>query len=75
MKVGDIVRLIGIPPNLPKGDDALPTPAVFQECLGHRFVIQGFNEIGWAEIAVESVTGKVGESIWVELEFLEMVSS
>jgi hypothetical protein len=37
-------------------------------------VIAGFNEIGWAELEIQSVTESEGETIWVEPEFLELVS-
>ena len=65
--------MTAIPPRLPKGDGTLDTPAVFEKCLEQEFVISGFNEIGWAEIEVQSVTGNTGETIWVEPEFLELV--
>ena len=42
--------------------------------LGHEFKIVGFNEIGLAEIVAESLTGRVGETIWIEPWFLEPVS-
>jgi hypothetical protein len=74
VKTGDKVRLIGIPADVPEGDAALPTKKRFQQCLGHVFVITAFNEIGWAEIEITSVTGSVSETIWVEPEFLEPVS-
>lgn len=67
-------RLTGIPANVPEGDVALPTKARFLQCLGREFVIAGFNEIGWAELEIQSVTGSEGETIWVEPEFLELVS-
>lgn len=69
------MRLVGIPPNLPKGDARLPTPAIFQRCLGHQFVVVGFNEVGWAEIEITSVTGSAGETLWVEPEFLELATT
>jgi hypothetical protein len=74
VKAGDAVRLVGLPEGLPVGDAALPTLATFQKCIGHQFVIAGFNEIGWAEIDIESVTGNMGETIWLETDFLELVS-
>jgi hypothetical protein len=74
VKTGDTVRLIGVPANVPEGDAALPTKARFQQCLGREFVIAGFNEIGWAELEIHSVTGSEGETIWVEPEFLELLS-
>jgi hypothetical protein len=42
------------------------------KCLGHDFVISGFNDLGWAEINIEAVTGSLGETIWVESEFLQL---
>jgi Protein of unknown function len=72
VKAGDRAKLIGIPPELPEGNAALQTLATFQKCMGHEFVIAGLNEIGWAEINIESVTGSVGETIWVEPQFLAL---
>jgi hypothetical protein len=74
VKIGDTVRLTSVPADVPEGDADLPTKKRFQQCLGHVFVIAGFNEIGWAELEITSVTGSVGETIWVEPEFLELVS-
>ena len=74
MKIGDRVRLIALPASLPVGDAMLATKATFEKCLWHEFFIAGFNEIGLAELPIESVTGSVGETIWVEQEFLEKVS-
>ncbi len=74
MKTGDPVRLIGVPAGVPEGDAALPTRQRFEQCLGHMFVITGFNEIGMAELIIESVTGSIGETIWVEPDFLELLS-
>jgi hypothetical protein len=75
VKVGDSVRLVGVPPDIPKGDADLPTRATFQKCVGHAFVIADFNDIGWAEIDIGSVTGNIGETIWVEPEFLQLVAA
>jgi hypothetical protein len=74
MKVGDRVRLTSRPPDLPDGDTDLPTRATFEKCIGREFLITGFNELGMAELDIESVTGSVGETIWVELQFLEQIS-
>jgi hypothetical protein len=74
MNIGDQVRLIGIPPNLPVGDADLSAKAVFEKCLGNVFTVVGFNPIGLAELPIEAVTGSGGETIWVEAEFLEVVS-
>ncbi|HEX3104744.1 MAG TPA: hypothetical protein VHQ22_09860 [Terriglobales bacterium] len=74
MDIGAHVRLVGVPGGL---DDDLDfaTKSTFERCVGHEFVIAGFNEIGMAELVIESVTGSVGEAIWVEPGFLEVVSS
>ena len=73
MRIGDKVRLIALPPDLPVGDADVSTKTVFNKCLGHDFAVAGFNEIGLAELLVESVTGSVGETIWVEPEFLKLI--
>jgi hypothetical protein len=75
MKAGDKVRLTTVPPNIPEGDTDLPTKATFDRCLGHEFVVNGFNEIGWVEIEISEVTGLVGETIWVETDYLEQIST
>ncbi len=74
LTVGDRVRLIGLPANLPIGDDHLATRSTFEKCLGQTFTICGFNAIGWVELPIDSLTGSVGETIWVEPQFLELAS-
>ncbi len=74
MRIGDKVRLIALPPDVPAGDADLPTKAVFKKCLGREFAVAGFNELGWAKLLIESMTGSVGETIWVEQKFLDKVS-
>lgn len=44
-----------MPENLPAGDVDPPTQAVFEKCDGHDFTVAGFNEVGWAELIIESV--------------------
>ena len=73
MKVGSKVRLIGIPDGLDDYPD-FPSKSTFLKCVGREFVAAGFNEIGWAEINIESVTGSAGEKIWIEPKFLELLS-
>jgi hypothetical protein len=73
MKIGEKVRLVGIPDGLEDYPD-FPTKSTFEKCFGREFVIAGFNDIGMAEIGIESVTGSVGETIWVEPHFLELIS-
>jgi hypothetical protein len=74
VKVGDPVRVIGVPDGLEDYPD-FPTKSTFEKCVGREFMISGFNEVGMAEIEIKSVTGKVGETIWIEPEFLEPVST
>ena len=73
MKIGSRVRLIGIPNGLEDYPD-FPTKSTFEKCIGHEFVIAGFNEFGMPELGIQSVTGSVGEKIWVETQFLKLVS-
>lgn len=73
MKVGSKVRLVGVPDGLEDYPD-LPTKSTFERCVGHDFVIEGFNEFGMAELDIQSVTGSVGETIWVEPRLLELIS-
>ena len=73
MKVGSKVRLADIPEGLENYPD-FPTKSTFEKCIGHEFVIAGFNEVGMAELGIKSVTGSLGETIWVEPRFLELVS-
>lgn len=74
MNVGSKVRLIGVPDGLKDYPD-FPTKSTFQKCVGRDFVIAGFNDVGMAELGIESVTGSVGETIWVELKFLDELST
>jgi hypothetical protein len=72
MNIGDRVRLIGVPDGLEESPD-FPTKSAFEKCVGREFVIAGFNQFGMAELVIDSVTGSVGETIWVEPKFLELV--
>jgi len=73
MRVGDKVRLIDVPPGLEDFPD-LPTKSTFRRCLGSEFTVTGINEIGWAELPIESITGKKGEKIYVSPRFLHVIS-
>lgn len=68
-----MVRIIGVPDGLEDYPD-LHTKSTFERCVGHEFVIAGFNEFGMAELGLESVTGNSGEKVWIEHQFLELVS-
>lgn len=73
MKIGDMVRITGVPEGLEDYPD-FPTKSTFERCLKRKFLLAGFNDVGMAEIVIESVTGSVGETIWIEPQFLELVS-
>jgi len=73
IKIGDTVKLIDVPQALPNVPD-LPTESVFRKCIGHEFQVAGFNDYDMAELIVESVTGSVGETIWVEPQLLIVVA-
>jgi len=72
MKSGCRVRLVGIPDGLDDYPD-FPSKSTFERCVGKEFVIAGFNEVGMAELRIESVTGHKGETIWIDTRFLEPV--
>lgn len=73
IEVGSKVRVLSIPDGLEDYPD-FPTKSTFIKCVGREFVITGFNNVGMAEIDIESVNGSVGETIWIEPQFLELVS-
>jgi hypothetical protein len=51
MKIGDRVRVIGVPDVLPRDQDGLKTTSLFQICVGRVFPIAGFNETNiWIEV-------------------------
>jgi hypothetical protein len=76
MKIGDRVRLIGIPPNL-KDDEDLKTRSLFETCLGKSFPIADLKSVEGlsyqlVQLDVGHVLGKPDymEVIWVEPEYL-----
>ncbi|GEM_PF-2820204 len=72
MRIGSRVRLTGVPDGLEDYPD-LPTKSTFEKCVGHEFVVDGFDKVGMAELSITSVTGRVGETIWVETKFLQVL--
>ncbi|MGB5215395.1 MAG: hypothetical protein WBN88_17325 [Anderseniella sp.] len=77
VKIGDRVRLVAIPDDLPPDDEpgALDTNSLFQRCLGRVFPVAGFNALGYVELEVGEVNGQPPsmESIWVEPRYLVVV--
>ncbi|MBA3913696.1 MAG: hypothetical protein H0X25_07535 [Acidobacteriales bacterium] len=72
MNIGSKVRLTAVPEGLPNPPD-LPTRSVFERCVGRELLVTGVNELGMLELDVAALTGSVGETIWVEPEFLELI--
>jgi hypothetical protein len=71
MRVGDKVRLIGIPRDL---ED--PTSvSVFEHCLGKEFIVTAITGDGHAELQVEAVTGTSDDKIYVPPHFLKILST
>lgn len=80
MKIGDKVRVIGIPEGLPDND--MQTRRIFELCLGRVFPIEDIKQVeGLPYDLVELLVGEVvGEadylhSIYMEPEFLEVVAT
>lgn len=79
MKAGDIVKLVGIPPNLTDLED-LPTRTLFEKCLGQVFVVAGVETVDGvptplARLDVGHVVGDEPwkQTVWVELEYLQSI--
>jgi hypothetical protein len=78
VKIGDRVRLIGIPPNL-RDEDDLHTRTLFEKCLGQTFSIIDLETVAGLpyQLVKLNVGHMVGEpdymqTIWVEPEYLEL---
>lgn len=77
LKIGDKIRVRGIPPDVQHyhDDEELETSTVFERCLGGTFAIHDFDE-NRVELEVGQVMGRPAyeHSIWLEPEFIELVS-
>jgi len=78
MKVGDRVKLIGIPPDV-TDDHELQTRSLFQKCLGQYFVISEIETVEGlsyplAKLNVGQMVGGSSElhAIWVEERYLQV---
>jgi hypothetical protein len=78
VKVGDMVRLTGIPPNL-RDDDDFKTRTLFEKCLGHTFPIISLETVEGLpfQLVKLNVGHIVGEpdymqTVWVEPEYLQV---
>jgi hypothetical protein len=79
MKAGDVVKLVGIPPNLSDAED-LPTRTLFEKCVGQVFVIADVESVegmptSLARLDVGDVIGQEPwkHTIWVEPEYLQII--
>jgi hypothetical protein len=77
MKIGEWVRVIGVPPNLTDDKD-MKTRTLFENCLGKAFRIEAIENVeGFpyplVELHVGHILGKERhtDAIWVEPEYLE----
>ena len=85
LKIGDRVRIVDIPagfkdPNCDLNDvlfREMRTAELFRFCLGREFVIQEFDQYGYADLRVDedrAVRKKFGlNTIWIEPKFLERI--
>lgn len=73
LKIGDRVRIITVPPELPDGGD-LKTNFVFERCLGRVFPVVGFQG-DWLELEVGEAMGQPSymHTIWIEPRFVQLV--
>ena len=78
MKIGDRVRLIGIPPDA-HYDEELQTRTLFEKCLGATFAVAGLETVEGlpyqlVKLDVGHIVGKDSylETIWVEPEYLQI---
>jgi hypothetical protein len=79
MKIGQRVRIIGIPPNIPQ-DEEFNTREIFVRCLGRVFTIASIfdaPEHPMMGLDIGEVLGKKPymETIYVEPEYLELVDN
>ena len=79
MTVGDRVRLVGIPPDLPN-DEKLQTRQLFEKCLGQTFTIAGLDAVDGlpyrlVRLDVGHILGQASyrQTIWVEPQYLQPV--
>jgi len=71
IKVGDKVRIISIPPELPQG-----LPEEDQEAInaqkGKILVVQEVNENSYAELEFTDTSGQI-HTIWLKFRYLEKI--
>jgi hypothetical protein len=80
LKIGDTVRLIGIPPDC-HNDAKFQTHELFEKCMGRTFTVAGLETVDGlpyplVRLDVGHVLGSASylETIWVEPEYLQLES-
>lgn len=81
MKIGDRVKLIGIPPDT-HDDEELQTRTLFEKCLGKTFTVAGLETVEGlpyqlVQLDVGNILGQAPylQTIWVEPEYLQVETS
>jgi hypothetical protein len=81
VKLGDKVKLVGIPPDT-HDDDELQTRKLFEKCLGKIFTVNGLESVEGlsyqlVRLDVGHIVGRASglETIWVEPEYLQLETS
>jgi hypothetical protein len=74
-KVGDTVKLTGIPPRVDQDQQRFPeTLDIFQRAVGRTLRVQGFDEYGRVELWLRDDGSEdergVSHSIWVEPDYI-----
>ena len=74
MKIGDKVRVLGVPDGVPKDNKQLMT--LFRGCVGKTFPIVKFDD-GLVELHVGEVFGKPAQhhQIWLEPSQVQLIEA
>ena len=74
LQIGDRVRVTGVHPKV-KDSREFKTRTILSRCVGRIFPIVGFQK-DWAELHLGRIMGRRSweETIWVEPEFMELVT-
>ncbi|CCB67878.1 MULTISPECIES: hypothetical protein [unclassified Hyphomicrobium] len=74
MKIGDKVRVLGVPDGVPKDNKQLMT--LFRGCVGKTFPIVKFDD-GLVELHVGEVFGKSAEhhQIWLDQSQVQLIEA
>lgn len=77
MKIGDKVRLVGIPDLSSIPDDVLDelkTKETLENAQGKIFEVIGVNEFGMAELEIPNIDDdELLDTVFIEPEFLEVI--